>query len=269
VIRTSDLIAAAGSRVGAGLRDAIVRQRCRRAAARLAGGAGSIECAMREALGGAAGTRALSPEEAAWRDRIERLRRTLSASRIVVPFGNSTRTVGAICRRDAIPPSSALLLFSLIRAFRPSLCLELGTSLGLSAAYQAAALSLNGNGCVVTIEDVPALAALAQDNLSTLALGPGRAAVRVGHSSIVLPEVLNEARANSGIGFAFVDADHAGNRTIATFERLVPALTHPAVVVFDDIRWSFSMRKAWRRIAADRRIALAVDAFHLGIAVVR
>ena len=39
------------------------------------------------------------------------------------------------------------------------------------------------------------------------------------------------------------------------------------VIVFDDIRWSGGMRRAWRRIAADRRTTTAADAGRVGIAV--
>jgi predicted O-methyltransferase YrrM len=48
----------------------------------------------------------------------------------------------------------ALLLYHLLRRFRPTSCVELGTCLGLSGAYQAAALKSNGAGLGDTAEVV-------------------------------------------------------------------------------------------------------------------
>jgi hypothetical protein len=57
-----------------------------------------------------------------------------------------TRTVGEVSKGASKPYFWSLLLFKLIRKFRPSICLELGTCLGISASFQAAALKLNGIG---------------------------------------------------------------------------------------------------------------------------
>src|SRR5688572_26936117 len=130
----------------------------------------------------------LTAEERQWVERIEGLRRTLSASQTVVSrvdYGardprmqlsdeamyrgeTRTATIGETCRTASNPLSTALLLFKLIRAFHPRLCLEMGTSLGITAAYQAAALSLNGAGRLVTLEGADTIAALARENLNGL-----------------------------------------------------------------------------------------------------
>lgn len=263
----SDLTSMAISRLVDGTRDAIIRLQCRRAARRLVDASESIDRMMRAALAVVAGTKTLAKEEVAWQDRIEQMRRSLASSRDEMSVHNADRTVGAICRQDAVPPDSALLLFALIRAFRPSICFELGTSLGVSAAYQAAALSLNGSGYLITIEDEPGLVTLARENLRSLGLDLDRVVIRTGHFDEVIQPILDEAREGGGIGFAFVDGDHTGDRTIRHIERLIPALAHPAVVVFDDIYLSFSMHNAWRRIAIDARAALVVDLFNVGIVV--
>lgn len=54
------------------------------------------------------------------------------------------RSVGDACKASR-PPQPSLFMYLLIREFAPSRVVELGTNLGISSAYQAAALQANGN----------------------------------------------------------------------------------------------------------------------------
>ena len=106
------------------------------------------------------------PDERAWFARIEVMRGRLLGSAdpvTVVVYGagmpRETRTpegmrgghgaqarIGDICRGASKPPFWARLLFPLVREFRPRVAVALGTCLRVSAAYQGAAMELNGNG---------------------------------------------------------------------------------------------------------------------------
>jgi len=106
----------------------------------------------------------VSPEEKIWIDKLENVRSELIASTVELPIvdygisnlklgGNENkkanvinRTVGEVCLSDSKQYFWSLFLFKLIRKFKPILCLELGTCLGISSSFQAAALWLNGNG---------------------------------------------------------------------------------------------------------------------------
>jgi predicted O-methyltransferase YrrM len=224
----------------------------------------------------------LPPEERQWVERIEGLRRTLCASRTVVSrvdYGardprmqltdeamyqgeTRTATIGETCRTASNPFRSALLLFKLIRAFRPRLCLELGTSLGITAAYQAAALSLNGAGRLVTLEGADTIAALARENLS--GLGLTNVTVVVGRFQDTLEGVLRE---HHPIDYAFVDGHHDEHATVRYFRQILPALAPKAMLVFDDIEWNAGMRRAWKAIAADSSVALAINLAAMGVCV--
>jgi predicted O-methyltransferase YrrM len=227
--------------------------------------------------------RDLSPQEAEWVERIERLRQQLRSSRAVVSrvdYGARTpnshltdemmyqgemvsASVGEICRNASNPSSTALLLFSLIRALRPSVCLELGTSLGITAAYQAAALTLNQRGRLVTLEGAAPIAALAGDNLRSLGLT--NVSVVVGRFQDTLEGVL---RQDGPIDFAFVDGHHDEHATVRYFEQIRPALSTRAVLVFDDIGWSDGMRRAWKAITEHSDVSLAVDLSAMGVCVI-
>jgi predicted O-methyltransferase YrrM len=167
--------------------------------------------------------------------------------------------VGAICRRASSTRSKALLLYGLVRESAPARALEMGTALGISAAYQATALRHTVPGArLTTLEGAPALAAVARETFASVGLD--NVDVRVGRFRDTLPAALAEGP----LGYAFVDGHHDEEATLEYFERLLPHAPD-SVLVFDDIRWNDRMERAWRRIAADDRIGLAVDLDEYGV----
>ncbi len=223
---------------------------------------------------------ALTVEERAWVDRIETLRARLNASRREierVDFGagrgdsgrdahtmdqgvHVVETLGEVARNASKSPFWCRFLFGLVRNAHPSSVLEMGTAVGISAAYQAAALRLNGRGRLVTLDGAPSLAAIARENWRELGLE--EIEVVVGRFADTLPGVLPKRRP---LDYVFVDGHHDGEATLAYFEMLLPHLAPRAWVVFDDVAWSEGMKRAWDRIASDDRIALSIDLGAIGV----
>jgi predicted O-methyltransferase YrrM len=58
----------------------------------------------------------------------------------------------------------------LLRAIQPAVRLKLGVCLGISVAYQAAALALNGKGRLISIEGSASRAAKARETLQLAGL---------------------------------------------------------------------------------------------------
>jgi predicted O-methyltransferase YrrM len=224
----------------------------------------------------------VSPEEEEYIDRVESLRKKLSSSteqitvvdygavssEVTVPSGETAqgitvqRTVGQTCKAGSVPPMWGLLLFKLIREFKPISGLELGTSLGISTAYQTSAMEMNGSGKFVSLEGSPALANLARTNLK--ALGLKRATVKTGPFQDTVADALEESRP---IDYALIDGHHEEHATLRYFEQIFPFLADNSVIVFDDVSWSAGMRRAWNRIIADSRVQISVDLSKLGICV--
>jgi predicted O-methyltransferase YrrM len=222
-----------------------------------------------------------TPDEAALWDRIETLRSQAMRSQEPVEqidFGagkaNETLSMDAMAagrKRDRTvaqmtgaskSPFWAGVLFRLVRSLRRENALELGTCLGVSAAYQAGAMELNGKGALTSLEGAPALADISRRHLDGLGLG-GRVAIVRGRFSDTLPAVLRD---RGPFDFVFIDGHHDGNATRAYCDQIQPHLAPGAVVVFDDIDWSDSMKRAWGQLAADPRFGVTVDLGRLGVA---
>ena len=228
--------------------------------------------------------RSASREEKVWIESIEVLRNRLNSSSQEVTFvdygagspelnltseemyqGQTlSSTLGKICRTGSKQPIWCFLLFKLIREIQPVTCLELGTCLGISTAYQAAALELNGRGQITTLEGAATLVSIAKKNLNELGLG--RANVIVGRFQDKLPEVL---RAQEHIDFAFIDGHHDERATLTYFELILPFMSEGSFMVFDDIRWSTGMQRAWHEIIADKKISVSIDLNSVGICIIR
>jgi len=233
-----------------------------------------IERAIRETI-----HHKITPEESAWINRIEQIRKQFTGNPTPVAIrdygaGNpdsqrsneemahgtdSDTTYSEICLGSK-PAVWALLLFKLIRAVQPGLAIELGTCIGISAAYQSAAQLLNKKGRLITIEGSEAIAGLAKKNIKSLKLK--NVEIRCGTFKEVLPEILEKT---TKVDYVFIDGHHDEQATIAYFDCLLPYLSPGAILVFDDISWSNGMRRSWEKISKHSDVELAVDLKMLGI----
>lgn len=228
---------------------------------------------------GAALDAKLPTEGRIWAERIESLRNSLlySDEKVRIPtLGGSkktsvprpsspdelTRSVGEMCNASS-GPTWGRGLFNAAAAAKPDNCLELGTCLGISAAYQAAALREIGNGKLITLEGSPDLATVARRNLA--GLGLGNVEVRIGSFAETLQPTLDDL---SSVDFAFIDGHHDEQATLRYFKTILPHTANGAVLIFDDIRWSRGMRRAWRRIAAHPSTQSTLDLRRWGICFV-
>ena len=141
----------------------------------------------------------------------------------------------------------AEVLYHLTRVLRPAKVLEMGTCVGISGSYIAAALQFNNQDRLWTIEGSPATAVLAQETFQMLGLSHRVTSV-VGPFRDTLNPCLKEQQS---FDLIFVDGHHDGEATISYFRQLKSHLSPGAIIVFDDIDWSPGMSQAWNKILAD------------------
>ncbi|KAA3621091.1 MAG: class I SAM-dependent methyltransferase [Bacteroidetes bacterium] len=169
----------------------------------------------------------------------------------------SQRRISDLAKNSAIAAHQGKQLFNLVRMTKPKTMLEFGTSLGISALYQAGAAPL---ARFITMEGCPNTARVASNNLKNL--GMNNIEVMQGPFRDNLPKALNSLQK---VDFIFLDGDHQEGATMSYFEQCLPYLHDDSVFVIADIYWSASMAKVWQSLKSHPQVTLSIDLFHFGI----
>lgn len=202
---------------------------------------------------------------------IEHCRRILSHDHRVIEVtdygagslshSESLRMISTIARHASKPRKYGELLFRLVRYFNSVQILEMGTSLGLSAAYLAGA---NPAIKLVTLEGCPQTGTIARKNLEILQLH--NISVMVGRFEDLLPKAL---ACFSQLDLVFFDGNHREKPTLAYFKACLPYSTDYSLFIFDDIHWTAEMEAAWAIIQQHPQVTMTIDLFFLGLVFFR
>lgn len=170
---------------------------------------------------------------------------------------SSSRTIAGVAKHTAISPRVGEYLFKIIHTYKPEIMLELGTAVGISTIYQAAA-ALGGD--LISIEGNPSLVQVAETEITNLGL-PNISLIN-GQFAEVLPELLEEL---PQVDYVFLDGHHNKTARLKYFELLLPKLSQNSVLVFSDIYWSADMQEAWKILIKHPKVRLSIDLFDIGI----
>ena len=170
------------------------------------------------------------------------------------------RRVCDIARTHLERPEVAQALFRLVNFVgeeekRPLEIVELGTSLGITTSYLAAASSKNR---VVTLEGSGAVLKIAQGVWKTLKLE--NIAWHEGNIDDTLYTCARER-----LDVAYVDANHTYEATMRYVNYLLPRMNEKGVIILDDIHYSKEMERAWQALKADDRVTTSMDLYHIGL----
>ncbi|NLR92679.1 O-methyltransferase [Flammeovirga agarivorans] len=171
------------------------------------------------------------------------------------------RKVNSIAESSLSNKRTGSFLFELVHRYKYENILELGTSLGISSMYLAAA---SKKVKLTTIEGCPNIANIAQDifnkhkhlNIDS----------KVGNINNLLPEVLKEKKQ---IDLVYFDANHTYDATMNYYNLCKNYAHENTLFIFDDIYWSKGMKKAWNEISQDKEIGISIDLYHLGLVYFR
>jgi len=224
----------------------------------------------------------LDPDEKLWIEKIELIRDKLNnSSKIITLLDYGAResnkkltekqmqegelyttSVSNVCEYSK-SRFWALLLFNLVRELKPKICIELGTCLGISTAYQAIAQTLNNQGSIITIEGAAVLATMAQNHLQQLGLT--NTTVVCGRFQDKLENILKD---NKPVDYVFIDGHHDERATNSYFETFIPFLSNQSVIIIDDISWSNGMRRAWNKIIEHDCVKISINLESIGICII-
>jgi len=137
-------------------------------------------------------------------------------------------------------------MFRMAQFYKPANVLELGTSLGITTAYLAAA---NNQSLVTTMEGAGEVAAIARKNFERLNLQ--NIQIVTGNFDETLSPVLQKM---PSIDFAFIDGNHRKAPTLLYFQQLLNHILPSSILIFDDIHWSKEMEDAWKIIQQHKQV---------------
>ncbi len=198
--------------------------------------------------------------------KIERWREELLENQEKVEYidlgaGSRLKPAKKVCdiaNRSLSSKTQSEWLFGLANYFNATTIVELGTSLGVSTAYLAAARK---DASVISFESNTEVLEYARRGWKKLKLD--NISVIEGNIDNELPSFLNHKTLK--IDLVFIDANHTYAATIDYVNRLIPFVHQNALMVLDDIHWSREMEKAWQEIIMKPEVSISIDLFHKGI----
>jgi predicted O-methyltransferase YrrM len=174
---------------------------------------------------------------------------------------HNQRKVSSIASSSLKPKKFSQLLFRMVNYYQPQSILEIGTSLGITSSYLAAA---NSNARLITMEGATEVAVIAKENFSKQQLQ--NIQLVEGNFDETLTATIAQL---SAIDFAFLDGNHRYQPTVHYFEAILPKLNEYSIVILDDVHWSEEMEQAWQYVQQHPTVTLTIDLFFIGIAFFR
>lgn len=162
--------------------------------------------------------------------------------------------------------STLQLIYNLVLKSAPQTVVELGTNMGFSAAYIAAALKAAGNGGRLhTLDASPYKIRYAKRMHESLGLDNVR--YTTGLFEDTLKGVVAEL---PEVDFAFIDGNHNWKPTLEYLDLLGAKATNGAVFLFDDVvNYSEDMRAAWAAIRNHPSVYSWAEFGDVGLAIIQ
>ena len=171
------------------------------------------------------------------------------------------KSVAHIAKSALKSKKYAQMLYRLARHYQPQSIVELGTSLGLTAAYFSEACPAAD---ITTIEGSRSIFSLARENLAGLCCENVESVH--GNFDVVLRDVLAK---HKSVDLAYIDGNHRYEPTMNYFSQFLKKSHSGTILVFDDIHWSEEMEKAWKEIKEHPSVQYTIDIFFLGFVFFR
>ena len=209
----------------------------------------------------------------AWAQIEKRREAMLRAPKLIdyVDFGSGAnqgtsrkRMVSDIAKTDLEPRLYGELLFRLVNWLghqvreeegRDLNIIELGTSLGITAAYLAMADSRNH---VLTFDGCPAVMDMARFNWTKL--GIRNITGVVGDIDDTLALHLSDT-----VDIAFIDANHTKEAALRYFDAIAAHVSCKSVVILDDIYHNRDMHTAWQTVCERQDVTSTMDLWKMGL----
>lgn len=175
--------------------------------------------------------------------------------------GNSRKKISSIVRNAASDQKFGRLLFRLANFYHAKNIIELGTSVGISAAYLASA---DPYSTVITTEGSSVISKIATETFQKLKLSN---IIQVtGNFEDVLSDLI---ASHPPADMVFIDGNHRKKPLLDYFEKFLQKISSATMIIIHDIHWSREMEEAWDIIQQDPRVKMSIDIFSAGLVFFR
>jgi predicted O-methyltransferase YrrM len=163
------------------------------------------------------------------------------------------KTIAQLHKIASIPERYGFLMNNMVKKYNVKSVLELGSSLGVSAAYFS-----NCAEKIITIDADSTIQNIAKKNLLDCK--------NIEFANKKFDDVLEELiQSNDTFDLVFIDGNHQEEATIKYFEILLLKTHNKSIFIFDDIYWSEGMMRAWEVVKANNKVKISIDLFRMGI----
>lgn len=165
-------------------------------------------------------------------------------------------SIRRIIKRSSVNKKYGKLIYDIIKYFKPKNILEIGSSVGISAAYIAqAAPYANFRSIEGVSEKIKVAKQIAKElNQNTEFI--------CGNFDHVLSSTLDEY---DKLDFVFFDGNHTKESTLRYYNLCLEKIDNETIFIFDDIHWSKEMEEAWTEIKHNSKVIVSIDLFRMGL----
>jgi predicted O-methyltransferase YrrM len=204
----------------------------------------------------------LSSEDEQVTRNVEQMRSELSCRAVRAQtywddFGLRDTTSKGLTTNSSVGKDWGTFLYLCAKSIGAKTILELGTGAGFSGSYLASARSCQR---FITIDASPTLTELARGHLARVT---DKAVVISALADNVLDQLLPSM--TGSLDLVYQDALKNRDPVLACVERLKPALSDGALMIFDDIRWSRGLWDAWQATRRMPEVSVSIDAGRFGL----
>ncbi len=165
-------------------------------------------------------------------------------------------SIGEIIKRSSVNKKYCKLIYDLVKYFNSINIIEIGSSVGISAAYIAQAAP---KANFTSIEGIEEKIKIAKQIATELKLSTE---FIQGNFNSILNSVLDKYE---NLDLVFFDGNHKRKNTLEYFNLCLKKIHNETVFVFDDIHWSEEMEEAWNEIKNHSKVRVSVDLFRMGL----
>lgn len=190
---------------------------------------------------------------------VEQVRNILKKSGQKITAGGKTMTLETVIKRDCKPKHLSQMLMRLAVHYKPKTILEIGTSLGVSTMYIAAA---DSKAKIVTIDHEKEIAALNAKNFK-----------RAGFHNIdmicgdAVVELENAIKKLDQIDMLYIDISDA-NKSLRVFNDAKGNMSSKSLCVVGDIHESDEKEELWNKLKEDNIVNVSLDIFDFGLLII-